>query len=135
MARRFHSLTSYAPVIPFDAASFKKSILNFIASDETIVFVAENDKRVYGMAAALVYPSWWNHAHMCGQELFWWIDEDMRGGRAAIVLFNELERWAKRKGARSFSMVHTPDLAVRGLIKLYERRGYKQWDHFFTKEL
>jgi hypothetical protein len=137
MARRFHSLTSYADIMPFDLDSFESSVKTFIGTDNTVVLVAgdEGEDVTHGMAAAIVYPSWWNHAHLTGQELFWWVDESKRGGKAAIELFNGLERWADKKGVKSFSMISTPNLTPDSLKKLYERRGYKQWDNFYTKEM
>ena len=70
MAKRFHSLTDYAQIVPFDRESFEASVDRFMAASESIIIVAEDDL-VYGMAAALVYPQWWNHKHTTGQELFW----------------------------------------------------------------
>ena len=134
MARRFHSLTDYALLVPFHLESFEKSIHNFLQSETTIVYVADDGAGAYGMGAAIAYPQWWNHAHLTGQELFWWIDEDHRGGSAAIKLFRALERWAQETGCKTFSMIHTPNLAPDSLRAFYLKSGYRQWDHFYTRE-
>lgn len=110
------------------------AINNFIYAENSVVFVADNGG-VHGMAAAMVYPQWWNHEHITGQEMFWWVDEDHRGSRSGVSLLKSLEDWAKSRGAKSFSMIHTPNLGPKGLADFYKRRGYKEWDHTFTKEI
>ena len=135
MARRFHSLTDYADVVPLEMQSFCDAIERFLKTDEAVVLVAAEGDEVFGMAAAIAYPHWWNHGHRTAQELFWWVDEAHRGGTAAIRLLNSLETWARSVGCSTFSMIHTPNLSPGSLKSLYTRRGYRQWDHFYTKEL
>jgi len=134
MARKFHGLTDYKEILPFDASSFMVAIENFITSPTSEVFVAESS-HIHGMAAAIVFPHWWNHGVLVGQELFWWVDEEARSGRSGIGLLVALESWAKGKGGKAFSMIHTPNLAPKSLERFYLKRGYREWDHVFTKEI
>lgn len=137
MARHFHSLTSYSSILPFCQSSFETAITNFISSPEAEVLVADGGEvgRVHGMVAGILSPQWWNHSLLTGQELFWWVDEDARAGRSGIGLLVAIESWAKERGAKAFSMIHTPNLAPKRLEKFYRKRGYREWDHVWTKEM
>lgn len=80
--------------------------------------VAEYCGRIIGFVAVIVVTQ-----PMSGEtiavELTWWVDPDMRGGRAAILLFEEAKKWGRSKGATRLQMVAPSDKVCR----FYEKIG------------
>lgn len=135
MGAAFHSKTNYAALIQFDENTVVPLFHRLIANADAVLLVAEGESGVCGMAAALCYSHWWNRHHLTGQELFWWVDEEKRGGSAGLKLFRGLESWALERGLKTFTMASTTNLAPESLRRFYERHGYHGWDVNYTKEI
>jgi len=120
--------------IEYDEASFAETLRGMIENDQATVMVAEGAS-IVGMIAGLLFPAFFNHAHLTGQELVWWVDPEHRRGRAGIMLFSALEDWAKESGAQTFSMMSIEPLKTDEVNQMYERKGYTVHEHSFIKEL
>lgn len=99
-----------------------------------VLLAAEQDGEVVGMAAALLFPLYFNHRTAAAQEIFWWIEPEHRSGVGAIM-FDELEHIAREKGAKVMFAESTAGLRTEALARLYRRRGYKPAGHTFIKRL
>jgi GNAT superfamily N-acetyltransferase len=64
-------------------------------------------------------------------ELCWWVDPEARGARAAVVMLEQCETWARGAGARFLEII-APNERV-GVF--YERRGFEKTDTHFLKVL
>jgi GNAT superfamily N-acetyltransferase len=132
--RRFHEASGYKEIVEFDEASFRKTY-DVLLGKSGVCLIAEADGEVVGVAGAMVYPFYWNSAHMTGQELFWWVNPEHRGSTLGKRMFNALEHWAKEKGCKSFMMICLETLKPEEVEKAYLRAGYRKSERVFIKEL
>lgn len=93
-----------------------------IAAGHGHIFGLYVDRKVVG-AIGLFIVNDINDDARVASEMFWFVDEEHRGG--GLVLFRHAERYAKASGCKRMSMVHLVDLHPKGLEKLYERTGYR----------
>lgn len=98
-----------------------------------ILKVAENGA-VCGVAGAMVYPHFWNAHELVAQELFWWVDPQARGSRAAVMLLQAMEDAAKAAGAKRMIMACLDSLEGEHVAALYTRKGYVPQERSFHKE-
>lgn len=133
MGKEFHGQAGWSDVFEYNEADCAASLAVLLAADSFICLVAETD-RIVGMAAGIVSPVYFNHAHTSGEELFWWVD-DAAPQMAGIRLLAGLENAAKDKGCDSWQMKSIALLKGDRMAKLYERRGYRASEHSFIKRL
>lgn len=126
----FHHYSGLAE-IAFDAGSFLKTLEIGIAADNQAYFVAEDGGQVVGMTGGIVYPSYFNHSALTGQEMFWW-SEKAGAGRE---LYRALEAWAASKGCKTFTMIALEDDQSGRMDKIYRRMGYRPAEHSYIKGL
>lgn len=69
----------------------------FIASliDDHVCLVAERDDVGIGFITGLVTPHTYNPNIWVLTEAFWWVKEEQRGSRAALMLLNAFTEWGK----------------------------------------
>lgn len=127
MGRKFHG---YAQVheIPFDAPSFRQTIEHGLQDERQAYFVADSDGLITGMTAGLVYPSYFNHKVLTGQELFWWSE-----GSEGRALYRALEQWAREHGCLAFTMIALGNGNAERMGRVYERMGYRPLENSFIK--
>lgn len=58
-------------------------------------------------------------------DLGWWVKPASRGGRAAILLLADFEKWAKEQGARKVMVGQSTGRNIEQTTKLYEHCGYR----------
>ena len=134
MGADFHAASCYADTVPANLDSFEKTIVNLFSVGNGVVLVAEDAEGVLcGMAGGVVQPHWFNHDHLAGQEMFWWVDESTRGSGAGFKLMDALEQWAIAKGCKTFCMASTANLTPEKLARIYKRRGYVAQDIYYAK--
>lgn len=120
--------------VEFSAASCEQTLRLLLQQSPNVLFVADVDG-VVGMAGALSFPMYFNHAKKCAQEVFWWMDKEHRGGREGLRLLQALEIWAERTGHDEFTMVALAKLTPEKLHQLYRSRGYEPREQHYTKGL
>lgn len=96
------------------------------------VHVVEQDGKIAGAAGAVRYTDLYT-GDVCVAELFWFVTGSQRG--IGLPLFKGMEDWAKAQGAKRFLMVHLNNLSPDILTRLYQKRGYKEIETHFMKEL
>jgi len=104
-------------------------------SDDAALLVAEHDGAVVAMFGGLIYPAYFNVSHRMAQELFWWTTPGERGSRLGVQLLQAFESWARERGAASVTMLSMEALRPDAVGRLYVSRGYRPFEHSFTKEL
>lgn len=134
MGHKFFAASGYADIARFDEASFRKTVDQLMA-DNAVCLVAEIDGQVVGAAGALAYPFYFDASHKTGQEVFWWLDTEHRGGQAGAQLFAGLEAWARGQGCRSFTMIALDAVDAARVGRMYQRCGYRASEHSYIKEL
>lgn len=134
MGRHFHKVSGYIE-IEFDELSAKETLEKLIIQPQGILIVAENDGQLIGGIGALLYMLYFNSLHLAGQEFFWWLEPEYRGHSIGIEMLDEVEKQARQKGAKSFTMIALEELMPKALDKLYRKRGYRCLEHHYTKRL
>lgn len=88
-----------------------------------------------GMAAAIVYPNYFNLEQLAAQELFWWVDPGARRNGAGVELLRAIETWAKAKGAKTLTMVALDALDGERVTGMYMNAGYQPLERSFVRKL
>jgi GNAT superfamily N-acetyltransferase len=102
-----------------------------LSLDIFLCFVAEAGG-IVGMVGGMVSPVYFNRAHKSGEELFWWV-ADGAPAMTGIRLLNAIEDAAKAQGCSTWQMKCIDRLEGQRMAKLYERRGYRPFEHTFIK--
>lgn len=134
MGHKFFGASGYADIARFDEASFRATLYQLMG-DNAVCLVAEIGGQVVGAAGALAYPFYFDASHKTGQEVFWWLDPEHRGGQTGIRLFADLEAWAREQGCRTFTMIALDAVDAARVGRMYQRCGYRASEHSYIKEL
>jgi len=67
-------------------------------------------------------------------EMGWWIDEEHRNTRSALLIFQAYEDWAFRIGCSHIQAAYLPGVSPP-LERFYEKRGYVQVESSFLKTI
>lgn len=119
--------------IGYNVSDCERSLFNFMAMPSFICLVADHGG-IVGMASGITAPVYFNHSHMSGEELFWWVSPDAPQ-MTGIRLLDALEKQAKDKGCQTWQMKALARLGGERMIKLFERKGYRASEQSFIKEL
>lgn len=87
-----------------------------------------------GLAGAVVAPDLFG-GHLEAQELFWYVSKEHRGAGSGLALLEDLEDWARSRGARRVSMVALDAVAVDQVCALYRSAGYFPMQRAWSKNL
>lgn len=90
---------------------------------------------VHGMAGVMLYPQFFNTAHLAAQEMFWWVDPQARRAGAGRALLGALEGYARENGARTLTMICLDDLDGDRVAAFYRSEGYRPLERNFMKVL
>lgn len=138
MAECFCKASGHADHAAFDPVSMERTLRGLIGGDDGILLVAEDaavEGGLAGMAGGLVYPLYFSAGRLTGQELFWWVEPDLRGAGAGPALLRGMEAAARAKGAGTFVMGALESLRPRAVGALYERSGYRPTEHLYLRRL
>lgn len=117
-------------VVDIDYAT--KMYVDYINAGVCVLFGLLEDGEVVGGLGAIKAPDF--HSRRCiASELFWFVLPGQRGG--GLQLLQAFEDWAREEGCSHAVMVHLHDSMPEKLQRLYERRGYKQVEVHYLKEL
>lgn len=133
MGRRFFDASGYGRFTEFNEGVLAETFRRLIDSDTGVIWVADAGPLV-GFTGGLLYPFYFS-GRLTGQELFWWVDEEYRGGGVARDLFKALESWAKSLGAETFGMVALEALSPERVGGMYQKAGYVPAEHAYMRRL
>lgn len=121
--------------IPPDLASVRKNFELYASMGTSVMLVAEQDGKLVGTIMAVGYPYPLNEAYIVGEELFWWVSPEHRGGSVGLRLATALESAAKEKGWHALSMCAALGSdSCSAVERFYRRNGFTESDHKFWKE-
>lgn len=117
----------------FDADTFVSFWSSTIASGRGALIMGDQDEEPVGTLGCLLFQD-----PCCGdlvaQELFWWVNEEARGN-GSIMLLHAFEAWAKEQGAARVILSAICGLRDEALGRVYERRGYRELETNYVKEV
>lgn len=119
--------------ISYVGADCARSLHNLMGLPSFICLVAD-EGGIVGMVSAVLSPVYFNHAHMSGEELFWWVSQDA-SQMTGVRLLDALEKEAKARGCQTFQMKSLARLGGERMVRLYNRMGYRASEQSFIKEL
>ena len=131
MAREFSQLAGE----PFDRDDTADHVEWMIDQENTVAFIAVDiDGNPVGICGGIVYPTFWDNSKLTATETWWFVRDEARGSGAGMALMDALESWAKAAGAWRLSMMTIVGIAP-GIEEMYEKRGYREREKTFLKEL
>ena len=117
----------------FDIEIFKRNWTFFYEGNFGCIFVLiDENEKVYGAIGCIKVPDLMT-ATIIASEMFWYVLNGHRG--EGMKLFNAFEKWAKENGCQSIRMIHLTGLMVDELKSLYLRRGYREVETAYEKEV
>lgn len=135
MGRKFLLSGPYRDIMPDNPEVATSLAEKLVAYPEAKVLVAEEEGKVIGVFAFVVFPHYYSGLSTAG-ELIWYILPEHRRMTSftdspALNLLNEAEKLAKEMGAVQMHLT-APTIEIGSL---YKRRGYKQVEIGFQREL
>jgi RimJ/RimL family protein N-acetyltransferase len=120
--------TEYPHALRFDAEQLAATTQRLMAHG--LVLVADAGDGVVGMLALTTYQHPLSGDRIA-TEIVWWVDPEVRGGRAALQLFAAGEAWARAEGATHLQMIAPSDKVGR----FYERLGFAKLETHYQRAL
>lgn len=120
--------------IPYNVADCAIALAQLMQMPNFLCFVSESDGAIDGMVAGILSPVYFNHSHVSGEELFWWVS-DSAAPSTGLKLLVTIEDTARELGCGTWQMKSLARLNGERMEKLYARRGYRASERLFIKEL
>ena len=136
MALHFQDTTAYAHHLRATPSMMVRVVEQILTREDAGLWLADNGGDVCGMLAAALYVQPFS-GESIGAEIVWWMNPDARGGRTAIRLLREAERWAKDRGATTFQMMAPVGKTgtILELGRLYEALHYEPIETHYQRRL
>jgi len=110
----------------WDEGSVQDLLYNLVTNG--VVLLAEQENKIVGGIGGIVSTNPWNQNIKMLCEMFWWVDEDCRGGMLGIKLLKAFEN--SFNGPVVMSTLPQTPIKPDLLLKL----GYKAKENVFVKE-
>ena len=120
--------------IPYSVDDCAMALTQFMQLPNFLCFVCEKDGMIVGMIGGVISPVYFNHNHVSGEELFWWV-ADGAPPSAGLKLLTAIEDKARELGCSTWQMKSLAHLNGERMEQLYTRRGYRASERLFIKEL
>ena len=111
-----------------DREQYTQALENLMESDEGFLIITDG-----GMAAGILFPSFVD-GKRTAQELWWWVDPEVRANGIGGSLLSAFEAWAIENDAQQVLLTASHALTPRKIGKLYKARGYVPQEHVYVKE-
>jgi GNAT superfamily N-acetyltransferase len=135
MGQAFFEESPFAAISSWDEGSFQLTVLSLLSgSTSGGLLVAEDDGKLVGMAAYVIFPLYFNLQTKMAQEVFWWCRPSHRKGLGSSLL-DELEQDAMRSGVSVFLTANLAGARDEAFNRLYQRRGYAPSENVFMRKL
>jgi GNAT superfamily N-acetyltransferase len=125
--KNFFDASGYGRICTYRPADLTRTLVN-----APIVLVDDQHR---GMAAALVFPAFFDAQTLMAQELFWWVSPEHRGSGVAIDLLKAVEAHAKAMGCKALLMLSIDSLDGKRVAQIYRRHGYRPAERLFMRKL
>lgn len=120
--------------IPYSIGDCAIALTQLMQMPTFLCFVSEKDGAIDGMVAGILSPVYFNHSHVSGEELFWWVS-DNAAPSTGLKLLVTIEDKAREMGCGTWQMKSLARLNGERMEQLYARRGYRASERLFIKEL
>lgn len=131
MGRAFFHEAQWHKLYEWSNESASIALTDLIKNPQAIVYLAKQESIAIGMAAAVLYPLWYNTDIKVAQEFFLYVKPEKRG--IGTKLKNKLEEVAIEMGAITMAMGSVESLP--SLDTYYARSGYFPSEKTFIKRL
>jgi hypothetical protein len=129
MSESFFNVSGYAELTTFNVADSEELLIRLIELG-TILTDGKN-----AMLGFVIFPLFMNKQTIMSQELFWWVDKEIRGTTAGIKLLKMAEKISKESGATVMNMLSLEDLNGEKVNKMYSKLGYKRKEQSYMRVL
>jgi hypothetical protein len=129
MSESFFNVSGYAELTTFNVADSEELLIRLIELG-TILTDGKN-----AMLGFVIFPLFMNKQTIMSQELFWWVDKEIRGTTAGIKLLKMAEKISKESGATVMNMLSLEDLDGEKVNKMYSKLGYKRKEQSYMRVL
>jgi len=135
LGHQIHAHSIYANA-PFDEEKLAKQLLwaGTDKSPDRYFRIAVRDGVVLGAFYGYVHRVFFAD-YLVANDLGWWVRKEARGGRTAIALLLDFEKWARTMGAKRVGLGQTGVEDIERTTKLFEHCGYKVIGYNTMKEL
>lgn len=130
IAERFFESSGFLDI--FKMEIFEKNWTNILESGIGVIFVLIVNEEIHGVIGGIKYPDL-NSGVICATECFWFVDKVHRG--RGLILLKRFEKWAVEQECKKIIMVHLSDLMPDVVKKIYARKGYKEMETHYVKEV
>lgn len=131
LGRRFFNAAEMGRIYRFSEGDFRGLVDGLMDSPLACVFV---DDAVTSVAAALMYPQWFDKSAMIAQEVLFWASPDAEPGTGERLL-TALEEWAADFGASVLEIGTMPALRQAATARWLGMRGYEPDTAYLRKVL
>ena len=133
LTARFHAASPVSDVAPFDRDGMAVTLREMMINPRAGIWLAIQNEVPVGIAGALMYPLYFNPAHEVVQELFWWLNPEVRGSGAGEKLFQNMQNWARDNQASAVFMIALDDSRVDKMDRFYKRAGFHPMERTYMK--
>lgn len=131
LGRDFFKEAGWTDITKWNHEKAQSSLAKMIENENCVLLVAEEQNEIIGMAGAFVQEIWFSDENL-GQELFWYIKPESRGGIGSELL-KKLEENLKEKGADIIAMIGLEK--TKSLNNYFLKKGYRPSEYSYIKRL
>lgn len=135
MTKNFYDNSHFPEFANYNKDTMIHLLIQMISDEGAMMLVAEGDEGLVGTLAILIYPYYFNHEVFTAQELWWWVDEEVRGSSIGVKLLKESEKLLQEIGVSHFTMMSITSSSADKVNNMYEKMGYKLTEYSYIKEL
>lgn len=129
MGAEFFDASGYSDITTFNKDDLEVLMKELISLGTLLI----NNRGA--MLGFVVYPLFMNKSHLVSQELFWWVNENVRYSGVGIEILKQAEKLSSEHGAKTMMMLSIDDLNGKKVSKLYEKLGYKKREQTFMRAI
>lgn len=135
VAEQIHRTSVYADM-PFDRNKLiqQLAVAGTVDNPERFFRLAVRDNQVLGGFYGVVMRVFFSSG-LVAKDLGWWVREEARGGRAALLLLRAFEDWARERGAVKIGLGQTGVHDIERTTRLFEHCGYTVVGYNAMKDL
>jgi len=134
LLRNYRDATPWSRVAKCDDADYVTKIITFILSGGGIIFIAEDETKLFGMLMAIRNSNAWDPTLIQLDEMCYWVEPEHRGTSAGYRLIKEYVKYAQelkdKGGIEAYTiskMVNSPDLK-------YDKFGFEKLEEKWIRQ-
>ncbi len=134
LGRHMASVSPVYSQVPFHEPTLRQWLNAAIFDpDRVLCAIAETDGEIAGVFLACCGPMLISDSKIAYEQTLF-VYEQFRGTRAAVLLDNAFEEWAKRNGCQRAQVGVSAGINDDTALKFYRKRGYKDFGAVLQKE-